>query len=96
MKKEIKIDGYPTNEFSGYHKISDIELYFEEIKSLGYTHIIIDFDDGYEEVIFTPYKERFETDEEYETRIKNDAYFEETVRITELKELQRLKEKYEK
>ena len=40
--------------------------------------------------------DRLETDEEYEKRMKNDAYFEETVRITELKELQRLKEKYEK
>ena len=41
-------------------------------------------------------EERFETDEEYEKRMKNDAYFEETLRITELKELERLKEKYEK
>ena len=96
MKKIKKIDGNSTIEFSGYHKISDIELYFEEIKNLGFTHIIIDFDDGYDEVCFTPYKERLETDEEYEKRMKNDAYFEETVRITELKELERLKEKYEK
>ena len=96
MKKIKKIDGNSTNEFSGYHKISDIESYLEEMKNLGYTHIDIIYDAGYDEVCFTPYKERFETDEEYATRMKNDAYFEETVRITELKELERLKEKYEK
>ena len=96
MKKIIQIDGNTTNEFSGYNKISDIESYLEEMKNLGYTHIDVIYDAGYEEVDFIPYKERLETDEEYERRMKNDAYFEETVRITELKELERLKEKYEK
>lgn len=96
MKKTKKIDGNSTNEFSGYHKISDIESYLEEMKNLGYTHIDIIYDFGYEEVCFTPYKERFETDAEYVQRLSREADFEEIVELNELKELQRLKEKYEK
>ena len=96
MKKVIKIDGYSTNELSGYHTISDIEDYLEEMKTKGYTHIDIIYDGGYEEVDFVPYLERLETDAEYEQRMQRDGYFEETVRLNELKELERLKEKYEK
>jgi hypothetical protein len=96
MKKEIKIDGNSTNEFSGYHKISDIELYFDEMKSLGYTHIIIDFDDGYDEVCFTPYKERFETDAEYEQRISIEQSNLSAIEQSEIALMNRLKEKYEK
>ena len=96
MKKTIKIDGYSTNEFSGYHTISDIEEYLKEMKTKGYTHINIIYDAGYEEVDFVPYLERLETDTEYERRMQRDEYFEETVRLNELKELERLKEKYEK
>lgn len=96
MKKIIKIDGNTTNEFSGYNKISYLEDYLEEIKALGYTHINIIADDGYEEVEFVPYKERFETDEEYEIRIPREACLKKLDEINELKELKRLKEKYEK
>lgn len=96
MKKIKRINGNSTNEFTGNVKIKDLEEFLDEMKKLTFTFINISCDDGYEEVDFTPYYERFETDEEYETRMKNDAYFEETVRITELKELERLKEKYEK
>jgi delta-aminolevulinic acid dehydratase/porphobilinogen synthase len=94
MKKTIQIDGYSTNEFSGYHKISDIEEYLKEMKTKGYTHIDIIYDAVYEEVCFTPYRERLETDTEYEQRMSRDKYFDETVRLNELKELERLKEKY--
>lgn len=96
MKKILKIEGNSTSEFNRYNKIIDIELYLEEMRELGYTHIDIIYDSRYEEVDFTPYYDRIETDEEYETRMDNEAYFEETVRLTELKELERLKEKYEK
>ena len=96
MKKVIQIDGNTTSEFSGYNKISNIESYLEEMKNLGYTHIDVIYDAGYEKVDFTPYYERFETDEEYATRMKRDGDFDEKIRLYELKELQRLKEKYEK
>ena len=94
MKKVIQIDGNTTNEFSGYNKISDIESFLEEMKSLGYTHLDIIYDAGYEEVDFVPYKERLETDEEYERRMQRDGDFDEKIRLYELRELQRLKEKY--
>ena len=96
MKKVIQIDGNTTNEFSGYNKISDIESFLEEIKSLGYTHLDIIYDAGYEEVDFVPYKERIETDEEYETRMQRVADVDKNIKLFELKELNRLKEKYEK
>ena len=95
MKKVIKIDGNTTNEFSGYNKISDIESYLEEMKDLGYTHIDIITDDGYFEVDFTPYYERFETDAEYSLRLSREADFKKIVELDELKELKRLKEKYD-
>ena len=63
MKKTIKIDGNTTNEFSGYHKISDIESFLEEMKNLGFTHINITYDEVYDEIDFKPYYDRFETDE---------------------------------
>jgi hypothetical protein len=95
MKKVIRINGVITTlPFTGHVEIRDIENYLQKMKE--YTDIEIIYDDEYEQVTFSPYYFRLETDEEYATRMKNDAYFEETVRITELKELQRLKEKYEK
>ena len=96
MKKIKKIDGNSTNEFSGYHKISDIESYLEEMKNLGYTHIDIITDDGYFEVDFTPYYESLETDAEYVQRLSREACLKKLDEIHELKELKRLKEKYEK
>jgi hypothetical protein len=96
MKKIKKINGNSTNEFTGNVEIRDLEDFIDEMKNLKFTHLNITYDEGYGDLNFTPYYERFETDEEYATRMKNDAYFEETFRITELKELQRLKEKYEK
>lgn len=95
MKKVIQIDGNTTSEFSGYNKISDIESYLEEMKNLGYTHIDIITDDGYFEVDFTPYYERFETDAEYSLRLSREADFKKIVELDELKELKRLKEKYD-
>ena len=95
MKKVIKIDGNTTSEFSGYNKISDIESYLEEMKNLGYTHIDIITDDGYFEVDFTPYYERLETDAEYSLRLSREADFKKIVELDELKELKRLKEKYD-
>jgi citrate synthase len=96
MKKTIQIDGNTTNEFSGYHKISDIEEYLKEMKTKGYTHIDIIYDAGYEEVDFVPYYERLETDAEYEQRLSRMADVDKNIKLNELKELERLKEKYEK
>jgi hypothetical protein len=96
MKKTKRINGNSMFEFNGNVEIRDLQDYLEVMKKLNYTHVNISYDVGYEGVYFIPYYDRFETDEEYEKRMKNDAYFEETVRITELKELERLKEKYEK
>ena len=96
MKKTIKIDGNRTLEFTGNVEIRDLEDFLEEIKDLKFTHINISYDKGYGEVDFTPYYNRFETDAEYELRMSRDKYFDETVRLNELKELERLKEKYEK
>ncbi len=95
MKKVIRINGVITTlPFTGHVEIRDIENYLQKMKE--YTDIEIIYDNEYELVTFSPYYFRLETDEEYATRMKNDAYFEETVWITELKELERLKEKYEK
>ena len=96
MKKTKRINGNSMFEFNGNVEIRDLEDYLEEMKKLNYTHVNISYDAGYEEIGFFPYYNRFETDQEYAIRMKNDAFFEETVRITELKELERLKEKYEK
>ena len=96
MKKEIKINGNSTNEFTGNVKIKDLESYLDEIKELGYTHIDIITDDGYFEVDFIPYYERFENDAEYSLRLSREADFERIVELNELRELKRLKEKYEK
>jgi hypothetical protein len=95
MKKTIKIDADSTYEFSGYHKISDIEEYLEEMKINDYTHIDIIYDTDYEEVGFTPYRERLETDAEHEMRLSREADYEENIKLHELKELNRLKEKYD-
>ena len=96
MKKVKRINGNSTFEFTGNVEIRDLEDYLEVIRKNKFTHLDIYYDEGYEGVDLMPYYDRLETDEEYATRMKNDAYFEETVRITELKELERLKEKYEK
>ena len=96
MKKIKRINGNSTNEFTGNVKIKDLEEFLDEMKKLTFTFINISCDDGYEEVNFTPYYERFETDEEYATRIQRDCDFDEKIRLYELKELKRLKEKYEK
>ena len=96
MKKIIKIDGNSTNEFTGNVKIKDLEEFLDEMKDLGYTHINIITDDGYFEVDFIPYYERFETDKEYVQRLSREADFEEIFELNELRELERLKLKYEK
>ena len=96
MKKVIKIHGNTYFKYSGYSKISNIEIYLEEIKHQGYTNISIIYDSGYEEVTFVPYKERLETDAEYAQRLSREADFEEIFELNELRELKRLKEKYEK
>ena len=96
MKHLIKIKGNIRNEFSSYCKISDIEKYLEVIKGLGYTHVDIIYDEEYQEVRFTNYIERFETDEEYERRKSNEAVLDGITEHNELRELKRLKEKYEK
>lgn len=95
MKKTIQIDGYRTLEFTGNVEIRDLEDFLEEMKDLKFTHVNISYDAGCEEVEFVPYYNRFETDAEYEQRMQRDKYFEETVMLNELKELERLKEKYE-
>jgi citrate synthase len=94
MKKTIQIDGYSTNEFSGYHKISDIEEYLEEMKAKGYTHIDIIYDAGYEEVDFVPYYERLETDAEYERRMSREQSNLSAIEQSEIALMNRLKEKY--
>ena len=96
MKKVIRIDGNTTIKYSGYSKISDIEIYLEEIKQQGYNNLNIIYDVRYEEVTFVPYKERLETDEEYERRKSNEAVLDGITEHNELRELKRLKEKYEK
>ena len=68
MKKIIKIDNHTINELSGEIEISDIEEYLAEIKTKGYTHIDIIYDEGYGEIDFIPYYNRFETDEECTSR----------------------------
>ncbi len=95
MKKVIRIDGNPTNEFTGNDKIKDLEEFLDEMKELGYTHIDIITDGGYFEVDFIPYYERLETDEEYEMRLSREACLKKFDEINELKELKRLKDKYE-
>lgn len=95
MKKVIRIDGNSTNEFTGNVEIRDLESYLDEIKELGYTHIDIITDDGYFEVDFTPYHERFENDAEYSLRLSREADLKKLDEINELKELKRLKEKYD-
>lgn len=95
MKKVIRINGVITTiPFTGHVEIIDVENYLQKMK--GYTHIEIIYDEGYKEVTFSPYYFRLETDEEYATRIKRDGDFDEKIRLYELKELKRLKEKYEK
>ena len=96
MKKTIQIDGTTTNEFTGNVEIRDLEDYLEEMKKLNYTHVNISYDAGYEEVDITPYYNRFETDKEYAIRLSREADYKENIELTELKELERLKEKYEK
>lgn len=96
MKKTKRIDGNSTCEFNGNVEIRDLEDFLDEMKNLKFTHLNITYDEGYEEVDFTPYKERLETDAEYVQRLSREADFEEIVELNELKELQRLKEKYEK
>ena len=66
------------------------------MKTKGYTHIDIIYDAGYEEVDFVPYLERLETDKEYEQRLSRMADVDKNIKLNELKELERLKEKYEK
>lgn len=94
MKKTIQIDGNPTNEFSGYHKISDIEKYLKEMKTKGYTHIDIIYDAVYEEVDFVPYLERLETDAEYERRMSREQSNLSAIEQSEIALMNRLKEKY--
>jgi hypothetical protein len=94
MKKTIQIDGNPTNDFSGYHKISDIEEYLKEMKTKGYTHIDIIYDAGYEEVDFVPYLERLETDAEYERRMSREQSNLSAIEQSEIALMNRLKEKY--
>ena len=95
MKKEKRIYGDIISFYSGI-LISDLQKSLNERIKLGFTHLNVSYDAGYEEVDFTPYKERLETDEEYATRMKRDGDFDEKIRLYELKELKRLKEKYEK
>ena len=96
MKKVIKIKGNIRNEFSSYCKISDIEKYLEVIKGLGYTHIDIIYNEEYQEVCFTNYIERFETDEEYAHRITVEQIFSKEIEQAEIALMNKLKEKYEK
>ena len=96
MKKTKRINGNSTNEFTGNVEIRDLEDFLDEMKNLKFTHLNITYNEGYEEVDFTPYYERFETDAEYVQRLSREADFEEIVELNELKELKRLKEKYEK
>ena len=94
MKKVIKIDGNPAFEFNGLIDINYLKDYVKEMKDLKHTHINIFFDDGYKDVCFTPCSKRLETDAEYAQRLSRDADYEENIKIHELKELKRLKEKY--
>lgn len=96
MKKTKRINGNSTYEFSGNFEIRDLEDFLDEMKKLKFTHLNITYDEGYGEVDFTPYYFRLETDAEYVQRLSREADFEEIVELNELKELQRLKEKYEK
>ena len=96
MKKTKKIESNTTTCFTGNVEIRDLEDYLEEIKKLNHTHVNISYDEGYDEVGFLPYYNRFETDAEYAQRLSREADFEEIVELNELKELKRLKEKYEK
>jgi hypothetical protein len=96
MKEIKRVDGNTTNEFTGNVEIRDLEDYLEEMKKLNYTHVNISYDAGYEEVCFFPYYNRFETDQEYETRMQRIADTDKNIKLYELRELKRLKEKYEK
>ena len=96
MKKVIKINGNRRNHFAGDVEIRDLEDFLEEMKKLTFTHVNISYDDGYNEIGFIPYYNRFETDEEYERRITVEQIFSKEIEEVELKELERLKLKYEK
>lgn len=95
MKETIKIDGNPAFEFNGLIDINYLKDYVKEMKDLKHTHINIFFDDGYKEVCFTPCSKRLETDAEYSLRLSREADFKKIVELDELKELKRLKEKYD-
>ena len=95
MKKEKRIYGDIIAFDSGI-LISDLQKSLNERIKLGFTHLNISYDAGYEEVDFTPYKDRLETDEEYEIRLPREADLDDITELNELKELKRLKEKYEK
>lgn len=94
MKKEKRIYGDIIAFDSGI-LISDLQKSLNERIKLGFTHLNVSYDAGYEEVDFTPYYERFETDAEYVQRLSREADFKKIVEFDELKELKRLKEKYD-
>ena len=96
MKKIKRINGNWTNEFIGNVEIRDLEDYLEEMKKLNFTHVDISYEIGYDEIGFLPYYNRFETDEEYETRLSLEQSNLNEIEQAEIALMNKLKEKYEK
>ena len=82
MKNIIKIEAYPTNEFSG-NESSKVNILLDELKEY--------FDNTSEEQIKLDWEKSKPFDNIGPTV---EEYFEETEKLNELKELERLKEKY--
>ena len=71
--------------------INDLKCDIEEMELMGITHVYIQGED----VEVDCYKERLETDAEYAQRLSREACLKKFDEINELKELKRLKEKYD-
>ena len=98
MEKQIrKFEvNYRLNWLDGV-EISKIKADIEELEKLGATHVEIDiasYENGYASEIIATSK-RLETDEECQLRIKEEEERMERVKQLELKNLERLKAKYE-
>ena len=78
-------------------EISKIKADIEELEKLGATYVNIDiaysYGDAYVEIIATA--NRLETDEECQLRIKEEEERMEHIKQLDLKQLERLKSKYE-
>ena len=73
--------------------IKKISEDLKELKKLGATYIVIENNEIY--VTFSAYCKRLETDDEYKNRLQRDKAWKQEQKSRELKELERLKAKYE-